>query len=758
MSIFDKEAILPDEVEEVHELRKDASKHQADWRTEARQCFEFVAGSQWDDDDRALLESQHRPCVTFNRVGPMVDSVVGYEINNRREVKYKPRTLQDREVNAVYSEAARWVRQLCDAEDEESDAFRDCIISGMGWIETRVDYDEDPEGQIVMERVSPLEMRWDPAARKNNLADAKWVMREKWWDLDDVREKWPDADITPGDATLDDTEWLDQHDATEAWKYENNASWWDPKEGRVLVIQHQYCEMQTYYIVADEMSGRVVEFSEERWNRISDRVNLPHRKVDRKRYYQRIICGDSVLEDGKAPIADDFSFHCMTGKRDEEEGLWYGIVRAMLDPQRWANSFFSTAMHAMHSNSKGGLIIEKSAVGGNMEDLQDRWADPRGIVEVEDGALTGGQLQEKSFGGYPPSLDKLMSFAIQGIRDVTGINMELLGMVGHEQSGVLEIERKKSALTILAPLINSVKRYRKMQGGALLTFMRKYIKPGTIMRLTDREVPFWGDDATIKYDVVVDDAPTSPNLKNEVWQAMQQILPAALRAGMPVPPDIIKFSPLPDSVADTWVEYINKQSQAPDMDQIQQQMEQMQAEMQKLQKENMTLKDKREAEMMSIQARQKEAEMEMMISQQKMALDAKQHEMEMAQKMQISDADRAAKLLEIEARYNTEMARIKSNSEVQLSTSQGQIEAQRESAVISLQSEREKRQLEREVKLNDEVNPYVSQIKKTDEKVDKLLEDMEERQKTVDSQRQQVLQYLKSRGGEVAALARQLDE
>lgn len=297
-----------------------------------------------------------------------------------------------------------------------------------------------------------------------------------------------------------------------------------------------------------------------------------------------------------------------------------------------------------------------------------------------------------------------------------------------------------------------------MQGGALLTFMRKYIKPGTIMRLTDREVPFWGDDATIKYDVVVDDAPTSPNLKNEVWQAMQQILPAALRAGMPVPPDIIKFSPLPDSVADTWVEYINKQSQAPDMDQIQQQMEQMQAEMQKLQKENMTLKDKREAEMMSIQARQKEAEMEMMISQQKMALDAKQHEMEMAQKMQISDADRAAKLLEIEARYNTEMARIKSNSEVQLSTSQGQIEAQRESAVISLQSEREKRQLEREVKLNDEVNPYVSQIKKTDEKVDKLLEDMEERQKTVDSQRQQVLQYLKSRGGEVAALARQLDE
>jgi hypothetical protein len=582
-------------------------------------------------------------------------------------------------------------------------------------------------------------------------------MREKWWDIEEVREKWPDADITPGDDSLSDNEWMEQHDATEAWRYENNASWYDPSEGRVLVLQYQWCELETVIAVADAASGRIVEFSEARWERIRERVNLPHRKVNRKKYYQRIVCGRELLEERPAPV-NAFSFHCITGKRDEENSVYYGIVRSMIDPQRWANSFFSTAMHAMHSNSKGGLIIEKSAVGGNLEDLQDRWADPAGIVEVEDGALTGGQVQEKSFGGYPPSLDKLMAFAIQGIRDVTGINMELMGMVGHEQSGVLEIERKKSALTILAPLINSVKRYRKMQGGALLTFMRKYIKPGTIMRLTDREVPFWGDDATVKYDVVVDDAPTSPNLKNEVWQAMQTILPAALRAGMPIPPDLIKFSPLPDSVADSWVEYIQNQSQQPDMEQISQQAQQMQAELQKLQKENLQLKDKREAEMMNIQARQKEAEMDMMIQQQKMALDAKQHEMEMAQKMQTSDADRAAKLMEIEARYNTEMERIRVQGEVQRENTRDQIEAQREKSVISLQSEREKRELERQVKLNDEINPHIDLIQKTDEKVDKLVADIKKHQEVINSQRQQVLTYLKSRGGEVAALARKLDE
>ena len=756
MDPFAKDVVVDDEVEEVAELRRDSSRHQADWRTETREAYEFVAGEQWDDETRASLEAQQRPCVTFNRIGPMIDSVVGYEINNRRETKYKPRTMQDREVNEIFSETAKWVRQETDAEDEESDAFRDNVICGMGWMETRVDFEAYAEGKIVMERVSPLEMRWDPAARKNNLADAKWLMREKWWSLDDINDKWPGKDITPTEDDVSDTMATDEHDATEAWKYENSTSWWDPNEGKALVIQYQWCETETYYEVADPVSGRIVKFSEERFNRIKDRITMPSRKASRYRYYQRIVCGATMLEENVAPIGTGFSFHCMTGKRDEEAGLWYGIVRSMRDPQRWANSFFSTAMHAMMVNAKGGVMVESGAVE-DFEQFQDRWADPGGVVEVGQGALTGGMIKERGMGGYPPSLDKLMNFAIQGIRDVTGINMELLGMVGHEQSGMLEIERKKSALTILAPFINAVKRYRKMQGKDLLTFMRKYMKPETVQRITDKAAPFWKDDTTVEYDVIVDDAESSPNLKNEVWQSMQQILPAALRAGMPIPPDLIRFSPLPDSVADAWIQYIEKQQGQPDMAQIQKQGEQMQQELQKLQKENMQLKDKREAEAMAIQAKMREAEMDMAIQQQKMALDAKQHDMELAQKAQISEADRAAKLVEIEARYETEMLRIKTQAGVQLETAQNQIAVQREKSVIDFESEREKRQLERENNAREDVNPHIAQIQKTDEKVDKMVDELTEHQKDMRAQRQTVLTYLKSRGGEVADLARKLD-
>ena len=73
--------------------------------------------------------------------------------------------------NELLTSAAKWFRQQCDAEDEESDAFRDLVVCGMGWTETRLDYEDNPEGDPKVDRVDPLEMVWDSGAKKRNLVD-----------------------------------------------------------------------------------------------------------------------------------------------------------------------------------------------------------------------------------------------------------------------------------------------------------------------------------------------------------------------------------------------------------------------------------------------------------------------------------------------------------------------------------------------------------------------------------------------------------
>jgi hypothetical protein len=45
--------------------------------------------------------------------------------------------------NELLTFGAKWLRQQCVAEDEESDALPDQVVCGMGWTETRLDY-EDP--------------------------------------------------------------------------------------------------------------------------------------------------------------------------------------------------------------------------------------------------------------------------------------------------------------------------------------------------------------------------------------------------------------------------------------------------------------------------------------------------------------------------------------------------------------------------------------------------------------------------------------
>jgi hypothetical protein len=152
--------------------------HASEWRTEARQSFDMYAGRQWSEQDTQKLTEQQRVPVTFNRTAILIDAVIGYEVNNRQETRYIPRTPGDAKVNELLFEAASYFRDSCDAEFEESDAFRDMAICGMGWTNDRITDERNPDYDLVRDRVDPLRMLWDASSRKPNLEDARWLIYE----------------------------------------------------------------------------------------------------------------------------------------------------------------------------------------------------------------------------------------------------------------------------------------------------------------------------------------------------------------------------------------------------------------------------------------------------------------------------------------------------------------------------------------------------------------------------------------------------
>lgn len=526
----------------------------ADWRTAARECYRFYAGSQWSDEDRAYLEEQNRVPVTFNRTARTVNAVSGLEIANRQEVRYIPRGPEDAGPAEVQTTAAKWARDQTDAEDEESEAFRDLAICGMGWTETRLDYEDDADGLVMTERVDPLELFWGESDRRC-LTGSRWRARVTKVSEMELRELWPEyaPGEKPGDSWLEDDD--EPHDSSPPFYDADKKPGTDPKPLHELT-KFEYWTREKYVRVATS-GGKIVEFSSAKWVRLRPQVEamgLKWAEQTRKHYRTAYLCGATLLEHTDSPVQSGFTLQPMTGMRDREGGAWFGLVHLMMDPQRWANKWLSQVIHILNSNAKGGLLAETGAFV-NAKKAEEDWARPDRIIHLNAGGLA--KVQEKAQAQFPAGFDRLMQYAVDAISDTPGVNLELMGLVGQEQPGVLESMRKQAGVQMMGVLFDAKRAYAKNQGRVLAEFMRNFLSDGRLVRIVGDQgaqyVPLAKDAMTQRYDIVVDEAPTSHNHKERVLALLMQLVPPLVQAGMaPPPPEVLEYLPLPQAFIEKW--------------------------------------------------------------------------------------------------------------------------------------------------------------------------------------------------------------
>lgn len=581
----------------------DAS-HSSTWRREAREDFDFVACEQWDDATRRTLEAQQRPVITFNRVLSVIKAVAGIEINGRHETIYIPRgtDMGDVQINEFLTQASQWMEDGCDAGDEQSEAFQDALVCGMGWTECMIDYEIDPEGKYVETKIDPLEMYWDRDARSKNLIDARRIWRVRRMQLEDARSfveslgvNVPDSELSATWASLDGQD----HDPLRPvedrrLREENVALPHDPR-AEVYIVQVQWWERERYWRVANINEQGSQDLDEEEFQTFKKRAAMLGVEVIAvpmtRRVYKQAFLGRTMLGPvRKAPAGDRFSFSCITGEKNRNKGTWFGLVRLMRDPQMWANKWLSQTLHILNTTAKGGIIAEQDAFEDQRQ-AEMSYAQPDAITWAAKDAIAKGKIMQKPGVGIPTAYVNLLEFAITSIRDVTGINMELLGMRDVNQPGILEAQRKQAALTILATLFDSLRRFRKEVGRIRLNYIQNYLSDGRLIRIAGPDgegyqlVPLLRDKTLGQYDVIVDDAPTSPNQKDQTWGMLMQLMPVF--KGM-ITPEVamvmMEFSPLPSKLIQAFKQIMDKPNP------VQEQQQQLmlahaQGEVQKLQTE-----------------------------------------------------------------------------------------------------------------------------------------------------------------------------
>lgn len=561
----------------------------SEWREECESMFSFASGYQWADEDKRLLADQGRPAITFNKSDPVIDRVSGAEIGNRQDIVALPREMGDVKPAETATAALDWARDGAMAAMEESDAFRDLIICGMGWLGYHMDYLEEARGDLRAHRVPPEEMYWDAHAIGRNLRDARRIFRAKEVALEEAQAMFPDVDKRMLDAALwagvgknapGDRSTKVDRSARDFTAGSRNWDDMDPQDPSVVLIEAQWWERETVAVVTDLMTGETQEMPPGRTSILKSAPGRYQVSKRQRKVWKRALLGNQILSMGDLQ-PEGWHYVCMTGKRDPRIGGWYGMVRAMADPQRWANKWLAQIMYILNSQGKGGVLVEEGAVVDEDKAQRD-WAKPTAWITMARNALSEGRFAEKPVGQVPPDLYQLLPVAMNAIRECAGVNLELLGQVAREQAGVLEYQRKQEGMAMLSVYFDSLSLLRQDSGRLCFRFIASFMADGRLIRVSSEEnrkyIPLILDRDVHDYDIVVNESPTAPNQKERTWQLLQPMLPVIANLGLPAEAwlEIVRYSPLPSTLADKLAEIMSQQGgPTPEQDLA---LEQMRAE------------------------------------------------------------------------------------------------------------------------------------------------------------------------------------
>jgi hypothetical protein len=511
--------------------------------------------------------------VQFNKVKPYVNAVKGFMAQNRREAKYVAH-MDNNPVQEFYSKYANamkgYIREQANADQKETQMNGDMLINGYGAMETDMTYGigastTDPNGQIVMGRLDPLQVGWDPYAREPNLMDARWCFYQRDYALEDAMELFSDDDP-------DDFENSTDHDLGEDSNYqwytaggrynkirEANIDWSDQKKDMVKVYFYQWYEFENFYRSENpaqtlqnpesklramaELQALTQEIPDEDKDLFSfnptdevlsfdEKIKKQLEKIfgdfieihsyKRKVFYKAIISGSHIFTDFRSPCQQGFTTKFKTGDYDSKNRIWTGMVNSMMEPVMYYNKALTELMFIIGANSKGGVMVEKSAVD-DIQKFEGKYAKTDAVIVVNDGALQKGQIKDKKSPQVTTGYEEIIQLSDASISDVNGIDKTFLGSSERKQeTGLLQSRRIKQVVSSLACFFDAETLYQKDWARLLLDLMRIYAEnnSGGLFRIIgedgrDQFLKISKDKLVAQYDVMIVEAPQSPEEKQE---------------------------------------------------------------------------------------------------------------------------------------------------------------------------------------------------------------------------------------------------
>ena len=442
---------------------RDAVDYSKRWQEEAREDYDFVGGRQWDKAEIKRFEKSGRPAIVINRIRPLLNLLSGYQRVNRLDIDFLGRTPDDSEIAQVRKGVTKYILDTCDYDTNESAAFIDSAICGLGWLFVGYEMNEEnTDGEIYVRREDPFGIYVDPESHKADFSDAKYICRAKWVDKEELKEVYPEHaemidaqysiyDNDEGEVAprIDDLLWYKR----ELQKVRVVECWYKTREKQITVMLATGEEIPAEELTPEIfLSGLVVGTNEKTISAVKVCV-----------FFDKIILEEmpSPYEHGELPIVCLPCYYYGIGG-DE---IPAGFVRDLKDAQREINKRRIQALHVLNTTGNGGGFIEDGAMSEKQfAEFAEKGNLPGHYQRVQVGTFSNGspKIVERQIGQFPAGLAQAEAQTTADLTAISGINEALLGTdLGSSASGrAIELKQRQAA-THLAVIFDNLRATKK---------------------------------------------------------------------------------------------------------------------------------------------------------------------------------------------------------------------------------------------------------------------------------------------------------
>jgi hypothetical protein len=598
---------------------------QPNWRAQADKAADYYDDNQLDQETLALLESRGMGPLVVNMIKPTINVVLGMEAKTRSDWRVVADDDVWQEVAEAQSKKLNEAERSSRADRACSDAYAAQVKTGIGWVE--VSRESDPFKSPYRARyVHRREIFWDWASKEPDLSDARYLVRERWYNVDQACAYFPEkAALIRASACGWSAEWLTRtkEDVSLAHAFDQEqrisiADWeWRQMESKKLAFYEVWYRIFVRGFVFDTDDGHVVELDLD--NRMHQIGLVTGQIQPRPAVYSKLrmslwigphMIFDEDFGTSKIPYIPFF------GYREDLTHIPYGLIRSMISPQDEVNARRRKLLWMLSAKR---VEIDSDALDPQYQEISDVASEvnrPDCMIVTNPKRLNKqGAVKVESDSGLSEQQYKVMVDSENSIQKTAGVFNAMMGRDSASTSGLAINSLVEQGTTALAEINDNYRFARRLVGQALLDLviedmtgkpMRVTVGEGSKKRLIELNVLENVDPATglqirrndvsrARTKVDLEDVPSTP-----AYRAQMQTMLAEAMKGMPpnlqalLAPYWIEFSELPQrkQVADE----IRKQlglggdGQDPQTGQLQQQLaekdaliQQGMAELQKMQ-------------------------------------------------------------------------------------------------------------------------------------------------------------------------------